>query len=359
MPKRPTPQEVETLLRTPFHDRAPGVLDALKALPEDVDPALAARAALGLIGDSHYSTWLFARTCRRLPVPVIRVILAQLEADRRPHAFILREYVRSNEDADTLCSDWDEAMQVLLDLETTYAWGSKQKRAKFQALAARQRVLQALQTAAVACEKVSLDLLAVLAADASEASLDALIPHIERAVRQQDWELDRLQDLHTHARSTPVMDDLFSRMKALYEARQARSPALGLARELGFGEPDVFWFQVQLYSPELAGSRDRQQVHLSVDSRSATWFRISVSESNPADILRPRSTAFTSDKVFCDDLGLGTCEPAAFPSWLAAVAQRLRTQWNFDGMHLRASVRGKKRVPLERWLRGEAPKPAV
>jgi hypothetical protein len=352
MPKRPTPLEIEAVLRTPSHERS-NLLEVLKMLPDDVDPALAARAAVGLIGDSYHPTWLFARTCRRLPVPVIRASLALLEADRRPHAFIIREYVRRDAKDDVLAADWDEAMQVLLGLETTYAWGSKQKRAKFQALADQPRVLQALQTAAVACEQVSLDLLAVLAADGSEASLDALIPHIERAVRQQDWELDRLQALRTHARSTPVMEDLFSRMKALFEARQARSPALGLAKELGFGEPDAFWFQVHISSPALDGSPAwRHQVHLSVDSRSATWFHVSMSEANLADILRPRSTSFTSDKVHCDDLGLGTCVPSAFPAWLAASAERLRTRWNFDQLSLGTSVRGKKRNQLERWLRG-------
>lgn len=352
MPKRPTLREVETVLRTQHHERS-SLLEVLKALPDDVDPALAARAAVGLIGDSYHSTWLFARTCRRLPVPVIRACLELLEADRRPHAFILREYVRREAKDDVLAVDWDEALQVLLGLETTYAWGSKQKRAKFQALADQPRVLQALQTAAVACEQVSLDLLAVLAADGSEASLDALIPHIERAVRQQDWELDRLQDLRTHARSTPVMDDLFSRMKALFEARQARSPALGLAKALGFGELDAFWFQVHISSPEFDGAPAyMHQVHLSVDSRSATWFHVSLSASNPADMLRPRSTSFNSDKVYCDDLGLGTCVPSDFPAWLAASAERLRTRWNFDQLSLGTSLRGKKRNQLERWLRG-------
>ncbi|MBZ4415962.1 hypothetical protein [Myxococcus sp. RHSTA-1-4] len=353
MPGRPTPQELETVLRTPYHDRSPRVLEVLKALPDDVDPALAARAAVGLIGNSYHPAWLFARTCRRLPVPVILAVLEQLESDRRPHSFILREYVRRDLNADALAAEWDEAMQVLLDLETTYAWGSKQKRAKFQALAARPRVVQALQTAAVACEQVSLDLLAVLAADASEASLDALIPHVERAVRQQDWELDRLQALRTHARSTPVMDDLFSRMQALLAARRARSPALDFARRLGFGEPEVFWFRVHLSSAAFNGvPAYRHQGHVTVDSRSATWFAISVSDSNPADILHSRGTSFNSDEVHRDELGLGTCEPAGLPSWLAAAAERLPTRWNFDGMSLTTSLRGKKRDQLERWLRG-------
>ncbi|NMO19626.1 hypothetical protein HPC49_48365 [Pyxidicoccus fallax] len=353
MPARLTRQEVETALRTPYHDRAPRVVDVLKNLPEDVDPALAAGAAVGLIGQGYHPAWLFAKTCRRLPVPVIHAVMERLEADRRPHSFIVREYVRRDAGEDVLVTDWDEAMQVLLDLQTTYAWGSKQKKAKFQALAGRPRVLQALQAAAVACEQVSLDLLAVLAVDASEASLDALIPHVERAVTQQNWELDRLQDLRTHARSTPVMDDLFSRMEALLTARRARSPALALAQELGFGEPEAFWFRAHFSCAVSDGvPAYRYQGHISVDSRAATWFSISLSDTGPRDILQSQSTSFNSEKVNRDDLGLGTCQPAAFATWLAAAAERFRIRWNFDGMSLTTSLRGKKRDQLERWLRG-------
>ncbi|MFP2906156.1 hypothetical protein ACLESD_14045 [Pyxidicoccus sp. 3LFB2] len=353
MTKRLTPLEIETALRSTYHDRSPRILDALKALPDDVDPALAARAALSLIGDSHHSTWLFARTCRRLPVPVIHAVLDLLESQRRPHAFFLREYVRRDLGADALAAEWAEALQALLDLETTYAWGSKQKRAKFQALAEAPRVLQALQTAAVACEAVSLDLLAVLASDASEASLDALIPHVERAVRQQDWELDRLQLLHTHARSTPVMEDLFSRMQELIAARQARSPALELARALGFGELDAFWFRAHLSSA--ASERlpaYRYQAHLSVDSRAAECFSVTVTDATPVGVLPSQGTSFTSAQVRRDTLELGTCEPAGLPAWLGSVAERFHIQWSFDTMSLTTSLRGKKRAQLERWLRG-------
>jgi len=65
-----------------------------------------------------------------------------------------------------------------------------------------------------------------------------------------------------------------------------------------------------------------------------------------------KGTSFSSDEVRRDELGLGTCEPARFPSWLAAAAERLRTRWNFDQMHMGTSLRGKKRDQLGHWLRG-------
>ena len=318
MARRLPTQELESVLRSPQESRA-RFLDVLKALPEDVNPVLAARAALSLFRDGYKGLWLFARTCRRLPAPVIRAVLEQLVEDRRPHAFFLREYVPSDASESTLTATWDAAMQALLDLDTTYAWGSKQKKAKFQALADNASILHALQTAAVASEQVPLDMLAVLAADGSDASVDALIPHVERAVTSQSWELDRLRYLRKHARSTPAMDSMFTRLEALLDTRKATSPALAFARELGFGEPATFWFQAYLASPAFDDvPAYRHQVHLEVDSRSAVWFRVSLSEVTP---LAPPGTP---------------------------------TRWSFETLSLRTSVRGQKRDQLERWLRGES-----
>jgi hypothetical protein len=355
MARRPTPRELEFILRSP---NKPGsrLVEVLKSLPEDVNPILAARAALTLVREDPQRMWPFARTCRRLPAPVIRAVLEQLEDVRRPHAFFLRELVPREARDSELTAAWEAAMQALLDLESSYAWGSKQQKAKFEALAGNPSILHALQTAVVASETVSLDMLAVLATDASDASVDALIPHVERAVVSQDWALDRLQHLRKHARSTPALDAMFARMQGLLTERKASSPALAFARELGFGEPATFWFHAYLASPAFDDvPAYRHQVHLDVDSRSATWFSVSLSElpPNPLDTTS-RGTSFNNVKVYYDHLGVGPCEPPGFPGWLAAVASKLHTRWSFDTMSLRTSLRGQKRDQLERWLRGEA-----
>ncbi|MFP2928513.1 hypothetical protein ACLESO_25625 [Pyxidicoccus sp. 3LG] len=354
MAKRPTPQEVEALLQGTLR-LGSRWFEVFKALPEDVNPELAARAALSLIQGETGSPWHFARTCRRLPVPIIRALVEQLEADRSPHSFFLREYLPHEASESELAAAWDEALQALLGLDTTYGWGSKQRRAKLQALAASPSALQAIQTAAVACEEVSLDMLAVLAADGSDASLDALIPHVERAVRQQDWELERLQSLRTHAKPTPAMDAMFARMQALIDARQARSPALQVARALGFGEVDTFWFRVYVTSPSADGTAQfRHHAHLSVDSRSATWFSFSVSMAWPEFTDHQQHTTFDSDRVLGDGLRVGTCQPVELPAWLARAAEKFGVPWRFDQMSVSTSLRGKKRTQLERWLRGGA-----
>ncbi|MCP3100555.1 hypothetical protein LZ198_16925 [Myxococcus sp. K15C18031901] len=355
MGRRRSLEDIEAVLRQPDRDWST-FIKTLKALPEEVDPELAASAALHLARDPRASLWSFARNCQQLPVPVIRVILEKLSGDRRPRLFFLREAVDAEAPDEDLRAAWKAALQGSLDLDTTYGWGSKQRKAKLQGVAGDPVLLQAIQTTVVACEQVPLDMLAVLTADASEASLDALIPFVERAVRTEGWELDRLEDLRTHARSTPAMDDLFTRTAALLQSRRARSPALDLARELGFGDLEVFWFSASLAE----GQRHADQsvhyfhhCHIMVDSRAPIWFRFSASTSEDG-VQGVRRTHFDSGGLRKDDLGMGACPPARFPAWIALAAERIGTQWPMHELSVRTGLRGKKREQLEQWLRGGA-----
>ncbi|MFY1826017.1 hypothetical protein ACN47A_08900 [Myxococcus fulvus] len=336
------------------------LIKALKKLPEDVDPVLAAGAVLQLLPEDRSSFWTLGRHCQQLPAPVIRAVLERLEGDVRPAVFFLRESVDREGSDEALRESWRTALQGLLDLDVTYAWGSKQRKAKLQGLAANPVLLQAIQTVVVASEEVSRDMLAVLTIDASEASLDAFIPHVERAVQSQGWELDRLEDLRTHARSTPALDALFERMEALLQARRARSPALELARALGFGEPEVFWFRIYATGGEEGDERSmmyRDHCHLTVDSRNPVWFNFSMATRGEEDALGMSETVFhfNSEGLRRDTLGLGACEPTRFPDWMARGAERLRTRWRLEQMSVMTSLRGKQRTRLEAWLKGRNP----
>ncbi len=349
----PTTREIEAVLQSPGGERG-RFLEALGKLPRDVDPGVAARAALSLIGGDVPGFWIFARTCGQLPAPVIRALMEQLGEDRRPHSFFLRECIPLDASEPELTAAWETALQALLDLDTSHAWNSNQQEAMLQTLAKKPAILHAIQTAAVACEKVPLPMLAVLAADASDTSVDALIPHVERAVTQQDESLDRLQSLRVHARSTPAMDALFARMRALLEARPGYLPALEFARGLGFRELDLFWFQAQLVSrTNREAPGDCYQVRLSVDSRSAAWFKVALSGAVDSVRAPPPFTLFSSDKVHFDKLRVGTCEPAGLPRWLATTGAKLGMPWDFNRMTLQTHLRERERDRLERWLRAE------
>ena len=147
--------------------------------------ALAATAALKLAGTS---TWKLGRVGRRFPPPVIREIVTRLAADSTLLAIFVRQVVLEGAPGipagdERLAARWTKALDALLDLDTTYAWGSKERRAKLAAIARDPELLAAVQAVAVGGE-ASLDMLAVLAIDGSEASADALLPVFTRAAKE-------------------------------------------------------------------------------------------------------------------------------------------------------------------------------
>lgn len=334
---RRTVQEVEEALRTGRATRA-----LLNALPEGVDPRLAADVALRTIREDtdYHPTWSFARDCRRLPVPVAEEVLRRLAAKpRTPHGVFLAEALRD----DLTPASWAAALGALSDLQTTYGWGSRQRKAKLAALARHPRFLPAIRAAVAGCPKVPLDMLAVLVADGSEDSLEALIPHAERAARARDRGLDLLQRLRTHAAKTPLLDALFEHVGGLLTEREAQSPALELARRIGLGALDTFFFEQYFGSTAHEHEVAVVQAHLAVDSRRPEWFRVNVSAGR-------RITAFDSRTVYGDGLGLGRCTVDELGPWCARAAEALQISWELP-ITPRTNLRGKKRARLVAWLR--------
>jgi hypothetical protein len=318
-----------------------------------VDPELGATGALD-VASRH--TWHFARTCKDLPPPVIRAVRAKLESLSTPTAIFLRESVGADATDEELAPAWRAALVALLDLDTTYAWGSKQRRAKLAGVASNPKLVAAIQAVAVGCERPPADMLAVLTIDASEASADALMPHFARAARDRDGTLDLLERLERHARDTPAMKAMFERVRALLADRNASSPALDLARRIGIGEVDTFWFSGYLGSTQPNEHRvPHVQSNLTIDSRGGDTFSVSVSRSGGG--VSWVGTKFNQDKIHRDDLGLGRCEPDDLPAWLARAATSLDITWGFDEMGIRTNLRGKKRDRLLGWLRGEPDQP--
>ncbi len=299
----------------------------LKALPEGVDPQLAASALARTLSNPN-AVWRFARSYRRLPAPVIRALLEQLKDQASPPVIFLRVYTDGEPD---LCATWERALQRLSSLDLTYAWGSKQRRAKFVELAAERRVVEAIQASVVASPFARLDALAVLAIDASEASVDALMPHFERAARDEDRGLQRLQALKTYASDTPAMNQMLARIDALLAALNEASPALWFrAHLMGGVDPDP-WFHADVR----------------VDSRDRLWFTVMLHQT-----AKNRRTWFDSEKVHDDALKLGPCAMAALPAWLDAAAKAYRFSWDFESMSMQSGLRGKKRDRVVQWLRG-------
>jgi hypothetical protein len=351
--------EAEQILRAQRH--GPELLKLLRRLPPDVDPQLASRAALTLIHGSIASSgcWSFGRNCQQLPATVIRRLLEALtvrardatgtDRDSRDSAIFVSALVDPQLDDQALEQRWLLALQSLLDLNMSYGWGSKQRKAKLTALASNPDVVAAAQAVAVGCEDASLDVLAVLCAEGSESSFDALMPHLQRA-EESGERLEWLLRLRTHAdtESAPIQSFLTT-VEACLERLSGESGAIELAAYLGFGRPQVFWFDAYLGSTTLLMPNNvpLYQGHISVDSRQPNWFSLSLSRLGNTHGM-PR-TAF-GRRSECDELGLGSCDAAGLPAWLAEVARKLETEWT---VNFSSSLRGKKRQALERWLLGE------
>lgn len=322
----------------------------LKALPAGVDPALAAEATVAGLSSRP---WFMANTCRKLPVPVIREAVARLPDKQGPWATFLRILVDGDAGDEALAARWRYALEAVLSLGTSYAWGSKQRKAKIQSLAQDAEVLAAVQATAAASPVVPLDMLAVLAFDGSEASVDALIPHVGRAADSRDTRLDRLEKLKVHARPTPAVTSMLESVTAMLAERNAASPALELPPLIGLGTLDVFWFSAWFGSVELNRSNvPAVQGSVTVDSREVTWFNVWLSRVDPLPAQRSHSTSFSNEQVRRDDLELGTCAPAELPAWLARSAKTLGVSFDPARFQPRTNLRGGKRERLTAWLAG-------
>ncbi len=309
----------------------------IRKLPADVDPIVAADVALEILVDS---AWSFSRDCKRLPPAVIRELLRRKPTDAT-HVYLALAVDPDDKDA-ALARSWARAIQGLADLETINRWASKQKREKFRALARNKHLLPAIQGAAATGENVSDNMLAVLVADGSTESIDALVPHLD--VKDSAHRLDALRMLQVHAKDTPALRAVFAELER--DAEAAGSPAHRIARLAGVSAATEFWFTAAISSEVPDGYIPPVQLHVNVDSRKASWFEVSVAVIDRGTI--DGYTSFTHDEVHDDPLRIGRCDAPDLPHWLAKVAKQLRITW--DTPYIRSSVRGAKRDQIARWL---------
>jgi hypothetical protein len=188
MPRQCTAADANRMLR----ENDAGVDEMLRAAPDDVDPKLAARALLGFLEDS---VWWFARSYDRLPRAVIRTTLEEL-AKRSELAWgvFVRVHVGDVDDS-KLQGAWAKAVKAVLDLNNSLRFGSMEHRAKIEGVARDPRSVEAARAAAASrSEDVPDDILAVLLVDGADASLDALLPSLERALATRDGEPDAKRD---------------------------------------------------------------------------------------------------------------------------------------------------------------------
>lgn len=165
-----------------------------------------------------FATWGFNRRARSASPAAIRLLLERKHPPTLNVTF-LRLLVDPDAEDAPLVAQWQRALEALLDLETTYGWGSKQKRVRLTRLATDPELLEALQGATANADEASLEALAVLAMDAGEASLDAFLPHFLRAVESGGSPLRWLRRLRTFVKPGSVIEGFLDRAEA--EAEEA------------------------------------------------------------------------------------------------------------------------------------------
>ena len=297
--------------------------------------------ALESLGDGAF--WL-GRSGKAFSPAFVRALLARDGSSARH--ILLKLAVPVELPDGELMTRWQHAVEALRGLDLTHAWGAKPRRERFRALAADPVMLAAIQGAAAMGEHVPLDMLAVLVADGSDASIDALIPHLGAALDERDGRLDRLRRLRTHAADTPRMRALLAELDETYDARNAVSPALALGPIIGIGEVPLLWLDAMVWSRELVGSGvPRVQGGIGVDSRKANWLHVYLSAHGVEG-----HTHFGATTPALDRHGVGVCEAADLPAWLANVARHFSVTW--QDHRISTNLRGAKRARIAAWLDG-------
>ncbi len=290
--------------------------------------------------------FFIGRKCKRIaPELVRRVLRTPLGAPPSQTLVFLKEAVPADANDDVLLERWRAALQALLDVEA-YTWGSKERRNKLVAIIRSPVILQAVQAAVVAVKppaQPEMELMAVLALDGSEASADALMPHVDHAMKTGEG-LGALEGLETYAADTEPMRAMLAKTKSLLAQRSAASPLIAFLREIGVNV-DPCHFSMWLASRETQGQVPVVQVNFSLDSRASPYMHLSIDASG-------RQTSFNDKVLHKDSLGLGKADLAGLPELFARAARSLKVTWDWDGATLYSSLRGRKREAIVRWLAG-------
>jgi hypothetical protein len=177
-------------------------------------------------------------------------------------------------------------------------------------------LLRAIQAAVVGTAAPPLDMLAVLAADGGDASVDALMP----VFVGRDAEA-RLEKLAVHAAKTPAMAAMLQAVTVRRVKKEAASSAVAFVSEvLQLDEPlKAVKFTAYLASLESeTGGVPLYQGSLTVDSRWDDWWRVELVRVDREMSMSMKRTSFGAGGPDEDQLGVGTSAIADLPQWVAS-----------------------------------------
>lgn len=294
----------------------------------------------------EWSWYRFARSCEAVGPDVIRGVLARLDTwapapaptagaqqRRRVAALFLQAAVEDGDDAQ-LRATWRAAVDALKVFESQYAWGSKEKAARLSDVCADPRLVEATRAAAVGAMVVPLELLAVLAMDGSAASVDALMPHVERALTNEAY-LEPLSRLARYAAKTKAMTALMTLVESRLDAARGASPVMTLAKSLGIA----------------SGTRFRVDVRASGQENTALWVSLDSARPGPAFIGWVQARERAKSQLLHRDDGTTVCPLEQLPAFLRRAADELDVTWDFAGATT-SHLRGPRLQTFLAWLSG-------
>lgn len=253
-------------------------------------------------------------------------------------AVFLLAYVDDRKNDEALEARWRDAM-AQLDGMNAYSIGSKKKRLeKLRSIARDADALAAWQAAAVGSGWLPDPLIMVLLCDGSQASVDALLPHVERALKSPE----RLaQFLPFREIATKGATEVF----AVIDRSAQERPIIELAKRLGLLRDGRV--RVRLKIPTVEQTHAETWISVELDSNEEPTLQVVLAKEH-----RTRNSVSTHGT----QLRLKTIESA--PAAIAKAAKQEGVTWAFE----KARPTFMKRVEcaqLLAWLAGSKDAAAI
>lgn len=276
----------------------------------------------------------FAHQCKELTAPQIRKTLALIErAAKKPTQALncAALFLRASLDESSLESSWRAALSALDDIQK-YPFDATKRAKKLRDISRNPRVLLAWQTAAVGAEFIPSAVMALLILDASEASLDALMPHFDRTLRDRE-RLSAFEELARY--EGPRTASLFARLRSHSASERAASPVLRFGERFGLAKNGRFKLSVTLLATTPVNRFTDDFVSLEFDSDDEPGFSLSTGQRT-----RTATSSSSWNRVVRSSLD-------GLPKTIAKLAAKSKVEWDFAG------ASPKRAAPLVKWLSGQ------